>query len=78
MNLITSAEREEKDSRRSGMYQSWLFFLTRLGTQSLQVVGFVRPFDEVKAELVLVCRDHFDFFDLLFNFFEEQRIIRDL
>ena len=32
--LITSAEREVKDSRRSGMYQS-CNFLTRLGKQSL-------------------------------------------
>ena len=34
-NLITSAEREVKDSRRSRMYQS-CHFLTRLGTQSLE------------------------------------------
>ena len=33
-NLITSAEREVKDSRHSGMYQSYNF-LTRLGMQSL-------------------------------------------
>ena len=32
--LITSAERELKVSRRSGMYQSYNF-LTRLGMQSL-------------------------------------------
>ena len=32
--LVTSAEREVKDSRRSGMYQS-CNFLTRLGEQSL-------------------------------------------
>ena len=32
--LVTSAEREVKDSRRSGMYQS-CNFLTRLGKQSL-------------------------------------------
>ena len=32
--LFTSAEREVKDSRRSGMYQSY-HFLTRLGMQSL-------------------------------------------
>ena len=32
--IVTLAEREVKDSRRSGMYQSWLF-LARLGTQSL-------------------------------------------
>ena len=32
--FITSAEREVKDSRRSGMYQS-CNFLTRLGKQSL-------------------------------------------
>ena len=32
--IITSAEREVKDSRRSGMYQSYNF-LTRLGKQSL-------------------------------------------
>ena len=36
--------------------------------QSLQVFGFIRLFDEVRAELV---RDHFDFF----NSFEEERII---
>ena len=32
--LITSAEREVKVSRRSGMYQSYNF-LTRMGMQSL-------------------------------------------
>ena len=32
--ILTSAEREVKDSRRSGMYQSYNF-LTRLGKQSL-------------------------------------------
>ena len=32
--IITSAEREVKVSRRSGMYQSYNF-LTRLGMQSL-------------------------------------------
>ena len=32
--LFTSAEREVKDSRRSGMYQK-CHFLTRLGKQSL-------------------------------------------
>ena len=50
-NIITSAEREVKDSRRSGMYQS-CNFLTRLGKQSLQVFGSIRLFDEVRAELV--------------------------
>ena len=49
--FFTSAEREVKNSRRSGMYQSSLF-LTRLSTQSLQVFGFIRLFDEVRAELV--------------------------
>ena len=49
--FITSAEREVKDSRRSGMYQSY-HFLTRLGMQSLYVFGFFRLFDEVRAELV--------------------------
>ena len=34
LHFITSAEREVKDSRRSGMYQS-CNFLTRLGKQSL-------------------------------------------
>ena len=33
-HIITSAEREVKVSRRSGMYQSYNF-LTRLGMQSL-------------------------------------------
>ena len=49
--IITSAEREVKDSRRSAMYQSCLS-LTRLGAQSLYVFGFIRLFDEVRAELV--------------------------
>ena len=49
--FITSAEREVKDSRRSGMYQS-CNFLTRLGKQSLQVFGSILLFDEVRAELV--------------------------
>ena len=49
--LFTSAEREVKDSRRSGMYQS-CHFLTRLGKQSLKVFGSIRLFDEVRAELV--------------------------
>ena len=48
---ITSAEREVKDSRRSGMYQS-CNFLTRLGKQSLLVFGSIRLFDEVRAQLV--------------------------
>ena len=69
--IFTSADREVKVSRRSGMYQSYNF-LTRLGMQSLLVFGFIRLFDEVRAELI---RDHFDFFDLFFNFFEEERII---
>ena len=34
ISFFTSAEREVKDSRRSGMYQS-CNFLTRLGKQSL-------------------------------------------
>ena len=34
LNFITSAEREVKDSRRSGMFQSY-HFSTRLGMQSL-------------------------------------------
>ena len=49
-NIITSAEREVKVSRRSGMYQSYNF-LTRLGMQSLKVFGFIRLFYEVRAEL---------------------------
>ena len=49
--FITSAERKVKDSRRSGMCQSY-HFLTRLGMQSLWVFGFIRLFDEVRAELV--------------------------
>ena len=51
IKLITSAEREVKDSRHLGMYQSYNF-LTRLGMQSLLVFGFIRLFDEVRAELV--------------------------
>ena len=50
-SLFTSAECEVNDSRHSGMYQS-LLFLTRLGMQSLSVFGFMRLFDEVRAELV--------------------------
>ena len=46
--VFTSAEREVKDSRRSGMYQS-CNFLTRLGKQGLWIFGSVRLFD---AELV--------------------------
>ena len=64
-------EREVKDLRRSRMYQC-CNFLTRLGKQSLQVFGYIWLFDEMRAEFV---RDHFDFFDLFFNFFEEERII---
>ena len=48
---ITSAEREVKDSQRSGMHQS-CHFLTRLSKQSLYVFGSIRLFDEVRAELV--------------------------
>ena len=44
--IITSAEREGQDSRRSGMYHSYNF-LPRLGMQSLYVFGFIRLFDEV-------------------------------
>ena len=50
-DIITAAEREVKDSRCSGMYQS-CHFLTRLGKHSLQVFGSIRLFDEVRAELV--------------------------
>ena len=32
-------------------------------------------FDEVRAELVRDISSHFDFFDLFFNFFEEERNI---
>ena len=49
--VFTSAEREVKVLRRSGMYQSYNF-LTRLGMQSLWVFGFIRLFDEVRAELI--------------------------
>ena len=49
--LITSAEREVKVSRHSGMYQSYNF-LTRLDMQSLQVFGFIWLFDKVRAELI--------------------------
>ena len=49
--VITSAEREVKDSRCSGMYKS-CNFLTRLGKQSLWVFGSIWLFDEVIAELV--------------------------
>ena len=51
LSFFTSAEREVKDLRRSGMYQSYNF-LTRLGKQSLYVFGSIRLFDEVRAELV--------------------------
>ena len=34
LQIIASAEREVKDSRRTGMYQSYQF-LTRLGMESL-------------------------------------------
>ena len=66
IKIFTSAEREVKDSRRSGMSAPKLLFWTRLGTQSLYVVGFIRLFDEVRAELVRVI---FEFFDLLFIWF---------
>ena len=49
--LITSAEREVRDLRGSGM--SWSFLGgTRLSMQSLWVFGFIRPVDEVRAEPV--------------------------
>ena len=72
--LVTSAEREVKVSRRSGMYQSYNF-LTRLGMQSLQVFDFIRLFDEVRAESIRDISRSLRFFYLLFNFFEEERII---
>ena len=68
--LITSAEREVKHSRRSGMSQS-CFFGDKIG--HARSIGFIRLFDEVRAELVEISRDHFDFFDLFFNLFEEER-----
>ena len=51
LSIITSAGREVKDSRRSGMSQS-CFLGTTLGTQSQQIFGFSQLFDEVRAELV--------------------------
>ena len=47
--FITWAERQVKDSRRSGMSQS-SFFETRLGTQSSWVFSLSWLFDEVRAE----------------------------
>ena len=60
--VITSAEREVKDSRRSGMLQNWYFW------------------DKIwRSESRISSRyldwDHFDFFDLFFNLFEEERIV---
>ena len=49
--LITWAERQVKDSRRSGISQSCSFW-TKLGRQSLLVFGLSGLFDEVRAELV--------------------------
>ena len=50
-SVITSAEREVKDSRRSGMFQS-CFLGTILGTQSPWVFDLNGLFDEVRAELL--------------------------
>ena len=50
-SLITSAGREVKDSRRSGMSQG-CFFGTRLGKQSPWIFGLNRLFDEVRTELL--------------------------
>ena len=59
--VFTSAEREVKESRRSGMSQS-CFFGNRIGHAKSAGFGFNS-------------RDHFDFLDLFFNLLEEERSI---
>ena len=51
LRVITSAEREVKDWRRSGMYQNCIFF-DKIGQAKSAVFGSIRLFDEVRAELV--------------------------
>ena len=51
---------------------SKLQFFDKIGHAKSVGFRFIRLFDEVRAE---ISRDHFDFFDLFFNFFEEERII---
>ena len=71
--LITSVEREVKDSRRSGMYQSWLFWqdwACKVCRFSV-LFGYLTKWEPNKFE---ISRDHFDFVDWFFNFFEEERI----
>ena len=67
-HAFTSAEREVKDSRRSGMYQSWNFW-DKIG--HARSVGFWFYSAIWRSE----SRDHFDFFALFSNLFEEERII---
>ena len=58
---FTSAEREVKESRRSGLSQS-CFLWDRVGYAKSAGFGFNS-------------RDHFDFLDLFFNVLEEEIII---
>ena len=51
IQFFTSSEREVKDSRRSAMYQSW-YFWDKIGHAKSVGFGFIRLFDEVRAELV--------------------------
>ena len=61
IRVFTSAEREVKESRRSGMYQS-CFFGTGLGKQSLQILGLILEITSISL-------------DLFFNLLEKERNI---
>ena len=72
--FITSAERKVKDSRGSEMYQSRPFW-DKIGNAKFVGFRFFRLFDEWEPNWFEISRDHFDFFDLFFNLFEEEKII---
>ena len=69
--VITSAEREVKDSRRSRTYQSCHFLTSKVCRFSV-LFGYLTKWEPNYFE---ISRDYFDFFDLFFTFFEEERII---
>ena len=68
--VITSAEREVKHSRRSWKSQS-CFFWDKIRHAKSVGFWFYLAISDVVCE---ISRDHFDFFDLFFNLFEEERI----
>ena len=69
LNVFTSAEREVKECIKVTIFwQDWACKVCRFSV----LFGYLAKWEPNWFE---ISRDHFDFFDLFFNFFEEERII---